>query len=346
MILPDSGTRYVTKFYLGRVDEGQRLPRGHRAGRHRARPADRQAAGGPRARRARPSRRWCRSSRTTASPRCRCSTPDAKPAGMIHEVDLLHALMDGRAKAKTPSTPTSRRCRAWWPPEFPLSKLADIFAEDNVAVVRGGLAPPRDHHQDRLHRVPGAARQVAHTPRVRLSHATAGRVQLRSSPDSNWRPPWPPRRPPRPHTEQGASQVGRRDGRASPSPTSIVWCDGSEEEKHRLTEEAVAEGHPHPAEPAEAPGLLPRTARTRTTSPASSSSPSSARRRRTRPGPTNNWMAPDEAYAKLGELFDGSMKGRTMYVVPYVMGPGRLAASRRSASSSPTASTSSSTCAS
>jgi phosphoenolpyruvate carboxykinase (GTP) len=38
-------------------------------------------------------------------------------------------------------------------------------------------------------------------------------------------------------------------------------------------------------------------------------------------GPTNNWMAPSEARARVGPLFDGVMKGRTMYVVPYVMGP-------------------------
>src|SRR6185295_14508967 len=38
-------------------------------------------------------------------------------------------------------------------------------------------------------------------------------------------------------------------------------------------------------------------------------------------GPTNNWMAPTDARAKVGPLFDGAMKGRTMYVVPYVMGP-------------------------
>src|SRR3954452_3961791 len=36
---------------------------------------------------------------------------------------------------------------------------------------------------------------------------------------------------------------------------------------------------------------------------------------------TNNWMEPPEAYAKLGKLFEGSMTGRTMYVVPYIMGP-------------------------
>src|SRR5207247_5696588 len=45
-------------------------------------------------------------------------------------------------------------------------------------------------------------------------------------------------------------------------------------------------------------------------------------------GPTNNWMAPAEAKAKAGEYFKGAMRGRTMYVIPYLMGPAGSAMSR------------------
>jgi phosphoenolpyruvate carboxykinase (GTP) len=103
-------------------------------------------------------------------------------------------------------------------------------------------------------------------------------------------------------------------------PDRIVWCDGSEEEKHRLTEEAVAQGILIPLSSTKLPGChLHR------------SNPNDVARveqltfictpTRDEAGPTNNWMAPDDAYRKLGALFDGSMRGRTMYVVPYVMGP-------------------------
>jgi phosphoenolpyruvate carboxykinase (GTP) len=103
-------------------------------------------------------------------------------------------------------------------------------------------------------------------------------------------------------------------------PDRVVWCDGSEEERHRLTEEAVAKGVLIPLSPQKVPGSYLHR-----------SNPNDVARveqltfictpTKDEAGPTNNWMAPDEAYRKLGQLFDGSMKGRTMYVVPYVMGP-------------------------
>jgi phosphoenolpyruvate carboxykinase (GTP) len=103
-------------------------------------------------------------------------------------------------------------------------------------------------------------------------------------------------------------------------PDHIVWCDGSEEERRRLTELAVETGVLKPLDPKKRPGCF-----------ISYSNPNDVARvehltfictpTKAEAGPTNNWMAPSDAYAKLTPLFDGSMKGRTMYVVPYVMGP-------------------------
>jgi phosphoenolpyruvate carboxykinase (GTP) len=103
-------------------------------------------------------------------------------------------------------------------------------------------------------------------------------------------------------------------------PDRIYWCDGSEAEKRRLTEEAVASNVLIPLNQQKRPGCYLHR-----------SNPNDVARvehltfictpTKEQAGPTNNWMSPDEGYKKLGKLFDGSMKGRTMYVVPYVMGP-------------------------
>jgi len=103
-------------------------------------------------------------------------------------------------------------------------------------------------------------------------------------------------------------------------PDKVVWCDGSEEERRRLTEEAVAAGVLIPLNPQKHPGSYLHR-----------SNPNDVARveqltfictpTKDEAGPTNNWMAPQDAYAKMRPWFEGSMKGRTMYVVPYVMGP-------------------------
>ncbi|MBL9037822.1 MAG: phosphoenolpyruvate carboxykinase (GTP), partial [Archangium sp.] len=104
------------------------------------------------------------------------------------------------------------------------------------------------------------------------------------------------------------------------TPDAVAWCDGSEEERKRLTEFAVSKGILMPLNPQKHPGCyLHRSnqndvARVEHLTFICTPKKDDA-------GPTNNWMAPDEAYAKLKGLFAGSMKGRTMYVVPYVMGP-------------------------
>jgi phosphoenolpyruvate carboxykinase (GTP) len=103
-------------------------------------------------------------------------------------------------------------------------------------------------------------------------------------------------------------------------PDRVVWCDGSQAENDRLIEQMVSDGTLQRLNEKAAPGCtLHRShpsdvARTEHLTFICS-------RHKEDAGPTNNWMAPDEARAKVGPLFAGAMRGRTMYVVPYVMGP-------------------------
>src|SRR3989338_711110 len=103
-------------------------------------------------------------------------------------------------------------------------------------------------------------------------------------------------------------------------PDKVLLCDGSQAEKERLTREAVSTGEVVELNPAKWPGCLyHRTAendvaRTEHLTFICTQNKDDA-------GPTNNWMDPKEAYQKVGTIFRGSMKGRTMYVMPFIMGP-------------------------
>ncbi|MEI8345656.1 MAG: phosphoenolpyruvate carboxykinase, partial [Candidatus Omnitrophota bacterium] len=102
-------------------------------------------------------------------------------------------------------------------------------------------------------------------------------------------------------------------------PDCVVLCDGSEAEKQRLTQEAVSTGELLELNHQKLPGCYyHRTAandvaRTEHLTFICSRIKEDA-------GPTNNWMDPHEAYRKLANIFNGSMKGRTMYIMPFMMG--------------------------
>jgi len=103
-------------------------------------------------------------------------------------------------------------------------------------------------------------------------------------------------------------------------PDRIVWCDGSEEEKKRLEQEAISTGEIVELDQERWPGCVyHRTApndvaRTEHLTYICTSTKKMA-------GPTNNWMSPEEGYRRASQIFYGSMRGRTMYVVPFSMGP-------------------------
>ncbi|MBS1155307.1 MAG: phosphoenolpyruvate carboxykinase [Proteobacteria bacterium] len=103
-------------------------------------------------------------------------------------------------------------------------------------------------------------------------------------------------------------------------PDKIVWITGSESEKKGLENECLADGELIALDQKKHPGCFyHRSARNDVARVEHLTFICSHKQEDA--GPTNNWMAPQEAYAKLGELYKGCMRGRTMYVIPYLMGP-------------------------
>ena len=103
-------------------------------------------------------------------------------------------------------------------------------------------------------------------------------------------------------------------------PSEVVWIDGSEEQLEALRAEAVASGEMIKLNQEKLPGCYyHRTAENDVARVEDRTF--ICTETEIEAGPINNWMAPAEMYAKLNKLYDGSMSGRTMYVIPYSMGP-------------------------
>ncbi len=115
--------------------------------------------------------------------------------------------------------------------------------------------------------------------------------------------------------EQWVEEVAR-----TTRPQRIVWCDGSEQQQQEVVEQMLREGSTLRLNPQTYPNcLLHRShpndvARTENVT-------FICTREKDDAGPTNNWMSPAEAKQKVGGLFGGAMTGRTMYVIPYILGP-------------------------
>ncbi|MBR5236616.1 MAG: phosphoenolpyruvate carboxykinase (GTP) [Clostridia bacterium] len=104
------------------------------------------------------------------------------------------------------------------------------------------------------------------------------------------------------------------------TPDEVIWIDGSEEQKQKLYDEACEAGEMFKLNQEKLPGCyLHRTAENDVARVEDRTF--ICTKNKEDAGPTNNWEDPQVMYSKLRDLFRGSMKGRTMYVIPYLMGP-------------------------
>src|SRR5688572_20278133 len=121
--------------------------------------------------------------------------------------------------------------------------------------------------------------------------------------------------PSNPHIQRWVKDVA-----ALCQPDNVYWCDGSEDERERLTQVAVESSDLMPLNQKKLPGCylhrsaLNDVARTENLTFVCTEEQQDA-------GANNNWMAPAESYDRLSKIFAGSMRGRTMYVIPFLMGP-------------------------
>ena len=103
-------------------------------------------------------------------------------------------------------------------------------------------------------------------------------------------------------------------------PSNVVWIDGSKEQLDALRKEAIATGEMIELNQEKLPGCLYHRTNPNDVARVEDRTFICTRSKEDA-GPTNNWCDPKEMYAKLSKLYDGVMDGRTMYVIPYSMGP-------------------------
>ena len=103
-------------------------------------------------------------------------------------------------------------------------------------------------------------------------------------------------------------------------PDEVFWCNGSKTERKALTEEAVRRGELIKLNQKKLPGCYYHRSHPNDVARVEQST-FICTVDQEEAGPTNNWMAPKEMYQKLRGYAAGAMRGRTMYVVPYLMGP-------------------------